>query len=387
MNKYLTPLGKVADFINGMAFKPSDWEEEGKKIIRIQNLNDPDKPYNKTTKGVSDKYLVYPEDILVSWSASLGVFEWKEPEIAVLNQHIFKVVPNEKLVWKPYLKYALNQSINSMLKYAHGSTMKHINRQEFLETQTYIPPIAEQRRIAAILDKADGIRRKRQEAIRLTEELGRSLFLDMFGDPVSNPKGWETVEIDQLVNKIDSGWSPKCDSRVANKDEWAVLKLGAITWGFFNENENKALLPDVQPKLELEVKSGDLLFARKNTYELVGATAYVKRTREKLLLPDLIFRLKTNEKVNSVFLWKLLSQESMRKEISLLASGSSGSMPNISKARLRQLKVISPPLEMQEKFNSIFEKYWIFQESSEKFQQESENLFNSLLQRAFRGEL
>ena len=113
------------------------------------------------------------------------------------------------------------------------------------------------------MDKADRVRRKRQEAIRLTEELGRSIFLDMFGDPVTNPKGWEVVIIDQIVDAIESGWSPKCDSRIAEPNEWGVLKLGAISWGTFNEQENKALLSGTTPKTDLEVQPGDLLFTRK----------------------------------------------------------------------------------------------------------------------------
>ena len=176
-----------------------------------------------------------------------------------------------------------------VLPFITGTTRAKLTKAAASRILISLPPLEQQKRIAAILDKADRIRRKRQEAIRLTEELGRSIFLDMFGDPIANSKGWEITEIDQIVDAIESGWSPKCDSRIAEADEWGVLKLGAITWGTFNEQENKALLPDTIPKPELEVLSGDLLFTRKNTYELVGASVYVYQTRPKLLLPDLIF--------------------------------------------------------------------------------------------------
>ena len=173
------------------------------------------------------------------------------------------------------------------------------------------------------------------------------------------------------------------DERKGDRDE----KRSLITWGVFDERENKALLPDTKPKPKLEIKTGDLLFSRKNTYELVGASAFVHKTRSKLLLPDLIFRLKVKSQVNPVYLWQALSQSSMRKEISRLASGSAGSMPNISKAKLRILKVSLPPLNRQKKYNQILQKYWQQQESLERSEKESENLFNSLLQRAFRGDL
>lgn len=133
----LAKLGDIAEFVNGFAFKPSHWEESGKKIIRIQNLTDAAKPYNRTSLEVPEKYIVRAGDILVSWSATLDVFEWSDEE-ALLNQHIFKVVPNYALVDKAYFKFAIKNAIESMLQFTRGSTMKHINRGDFLSTE--IPP-------------------------------------------------------------------------------------------------------------------------------------------------------------------------------------------------------------------------------------------------------
>ena len=110
----IVKLGDIADFINGFAFKPIDWNGNGKKIIRIQNLTDSTKPYNSTDKRVDSKYVVHRGDLLVAWSATLGVFEWKE-DSALLNQHIFKVVPDESIVMRSFLKYSINQAINKMI--------------------------------------------------------------------------------------------------------------------------------------------------------------------------------------------------------------------------------------------------------------------------------
>ena len=271
--------------------------------------------------------------------------------------------------------------------HTRGTGVPTLNRNLVHVIPILVPPLQEQQRIAAILDKADAVRRKRSHAIQLTEELLRATFLDMFGDPVTNSKGWEVKSLGNLVTDIESGWSPNCDSREAEFDEWGILKLGSVTWGHFNPSENKALLPDTVPRPELEVKPGDLLFSRKNTYELVGASAFVHSSRPKLLIPDLIFRLRLLDTVNPVYIWQALSQKTMRVELSKLASGSSGSMPNISKARLRTLRLPVPPLELQSKYHRIATVFWRKQnhlkESSELFQ----NLFNSLLHRAFTGEL
>ena len=104
MTAVFSPLGDVAEFINGAAFKPEDWGDTGKPIIRIQNLTDPAKPYNRTRRDVSAKVRVDPGDLLVSWSATLGVFQWPQTAgQAVLNQHIFRVLPDPALVAKRYL--------------------------------------------------------------------------------------------------------------------------------------------------------------------------------------------------------------------------------------------------------------------------------------------
>ncbi len=99
-------LGDVADFLNGAAFKPEDWHDVGRPIIRIQNLTDHTKPINRTTRQLDSRYLVSPGDLLVSWSATLDAFIWDREE-SWLNQHIFKVIPYEGID-KTYLFYLLS---------------------------------------------------------------------------------------------------------------------------------------------------------------------------------------------------------------------------------------------------------------------------------------
>lgn len=132
------PLGDVADFINGAAFKPEDWGEDGLPIIRIQNLTDSSKPFNYTRRKVSEKLVVNPGDLLVSWSATLGVFQWNGPQ-GLLNQHIFRVLPDDALVDTNYLRHALERALDDMERHLHGATMKHVNRGEFLGTKISLP--------------------------------------------------------------------------------------------------------------------------------------------------------------------------------------------------------------------------------------------------------
>ena len=160
-------LGDIAEYLNGAAFKPTDWGTTGRPIIRIQNLTDLDKPLNRTTRIVPERLLVRNGDILVSWSATLDTFIWNRGE-AWLNQHIFKVIPNTNLVEKPFLFFVLKNEIARLIEteHLHGSTMRHINRGPFLSHQIGLPPRREQRRIVAKLDSLTGRTARAREQLR-----------------------------------------------------------------------------------------------------------------------------------------------------------------------------------------------------------------------------
>ncbi len=219
-------LAEVAEFTNGLAFKPSDWTEDGSRIIRIQNLTDPQKPYNRTRRDVADRYRVHPGDILVSWSATLGVFEWRADDVAVLNQHIFRVEPDDEVVNRGYLRHVLAGALRDMERHLHGATMRHVNRAEFLATRIPLPSLAEQRRIADILDRLDRLRAQRRAAITQLDSLSRSIFLEMFEDPSSNPYGWAVHKIADVVRDFRGGASLAPDDFVATG--FPVLHKGAI---------------------------------------------------------------------------------------------------------------------------------------------------------------
>jgi type I restriction enzyme S subunit len=388
MNYPQVPISAVASFINGFPFKPDDWGHEGYPIIRIQNLTDPKKVSNRTNKKVPDKYLVTKGDILVSWSATIDIFEW-DREDSLLNQHIFKVVFDYKRIDKEFFKLAIRKTIEELSKFAHGATMKHIIKGDFDKHKIPLPPLDDQKRIAHLLGNVERMIAQRKQHLQHLDDLLKSVFLDMFGDPVRNEKGWKKRPFDDLLLGIESGSSPKCEARVAEQGEWGILKLGAVTGCVFKEGENKALPHDVKPQMKDEVRKGDLLFSRKNTYELVAACVYVFDTRPKLLLPDLIFRFvfKNDAKINPIYMWKLLTSSSQRAKIQTLASGAAGSMPNISKANLRKASLPVPPFELQNQFAAIVEKVEGLKSRYQQSLTDLQNVYDALSQKAFKGEL
>lgn len=386
-------FGSVCSLVNGKAFKPADWSTAGVPIIRIQNLNGSDKPFNYWAGSLDKQVLVKTGDLLLAWSGtpgtSFGAHIWSGPN-GILNQHIFRCDLDQKACTKEWARIALNHRLHRLIEQAHGGVgLQHVTRGMVEELEIPLPPLVEQRRIAELLGRGEALRAKRRAALAHLGSLSQSIFLEMFGDPVQNPKRWERVPLSEVLERVESGWSPICLDRPVSEDEWGVLKLGAVTWCQYDSGKNKALPPGVEPDPTSEVKVGDLLFVRKNTHELVAACALVHETPPRLMIPDLIFRLKLLPKapIDPTFLHQILIYPTKRRDIQKLASGSAGSMPNISKARLMEAEVEIPPLKLQLEFARHVKSIARTQSVARISLEEMNELFASLQHRAFRGEL
>ena len=176
--------GRINDtglYINGLAFKPTDWKQSGLPIIRIQNLTDPSKDFNFARGDFPEEVLVRDGDLLVSWSATLEAFVWERGE-GILNQHIFRVIPDDDLTTRDFLLLVLRSAIRAMAEgdHAHGLVMTHINRGPFLQHVVAIPPLAEQHRIVARVNEfmalCDGLEARLDAANATRQQLLDSLF-------------------------------------------------------------------------------------------------------------------------------------------------------------------------------------------------------------------
>ena len=182
---------------------------------------------------------------------------------------------------------------------------------------------------------------------------------------------------------IENGKSFVCSNDMRQEENPAILKLSAVTYGVYQQDENKAILDSSMFVKSAEVHKGDLLFTRKNTPELVGMCAYVNDTAPNLMMPDLIFRLNTNEKINKIFLWKLINHEFFRGKIQNIATGSAKSMSNISKERLEKLAIILPPLHLQNDFAALVERVDQQKQTIQQSLEKLELLKKALMQEYF----
>jgi len=272
---------------------------------------------------------------------------------------------------------------------ASATTVPALRKGDLERLQVPLPLLPEQRRIAEILDKADALRAKRRAVVAKLDSLTQAIFVDMFGDPATNPKGWPIRAVAEYVAEFQGGKSIEAEADDVFPTRNRVLKVSAVTGAVFLPSESKPVPDDYVPPQEHFVRQGDLLFSRANTTELVGAVAYVYRTPTNILLPDKLWRFVWHDPnlVEPLFIWALFQTAPVRFEIRRRATGTSGSMKNISQEKLLGIHTLLPPIDAQREFVRRLSGVNALQERQRSSLVTADTLFSSLQYRAFRGEL
>jgi type I restriction enzyme S subunit len=243
------------------------------------------------------------------------------------------------------------------------------------------PPLPEQRRIVDLLTRAEGIVRLRREAAAKAAELIPAIFIDMFGDPLTNPKQLSIRKVEDVVAKFEGGKNIQAgDGEASNL---RILKVSAVTSGTYVESECKPAPNDYVPPTQHFVRVGDMLFSRANTSELVGATALVEHTNGSTLLPDKLWRFVWKAEVDPFYMWALFQSKAVRQQLSKLASGTSDSMRNISQAKLFALDLPIAKLEDQRRFGELINSARSVQAQQQTAMMQAQATFNALVAQAF----
>jgi type I restriction enzyme, S subunit len=372
----LTPLRDVvvarreAVSINGSGF--GDWfpitvHLDGEISIRARST-----PYQGAM------FAAYPGDIVFSKidarSGAIGMLPRTIPKAVVTAEFpVFTGLP-EKLD-SGFVQRVLRTGgfLAALRSKATGTSgRKRITPGAFLDLHVPLPSLDEQRAFVAAYDDAMAEAAAKERAADETEAkamadfeaaLGfappvplpdRSVFVASFTDfdrwshegvlrriigEATAATDWPMVELRQVVADLENGWSPKCLDRTAEADEWGVLKLGAVSFGTYDQNQNKALPPHLKPRPTLQVKAGQVLISRANITRLVGATALIRHTRPMLMLCDKIFRViwRDPSPVTPEFVTEVLRTNEVRRQIETKLTGTSPTMKNISKPALLSL--------------------------------------------------
>ena len=359
-------LGDVCEILNGYAFKSDKYVDSGIRVIRITNVQkgfiEDNSPafYPITEKETLKDYELHENDLLISLTGNVGRIALLSKEMlpAALNQRVGCIRIRDKNLLISYLFTFLNSDKfeSDCIYSARGIAQKNMSTEWLKNYLIPLPPIEVQIKIANNLNTCAKIIKKHNKQLNNFDLLIKSRFIEMFGDnPIENGK-WKVETLGSHLITIDNGKSFVCSDSMRKGEYPAILKLSAVTYGEYNQNENKALLDEDMFLKKVEVKQGDLLFTRKNTPELVGMAAYVFETERNLMMPDLIFRLNVKDDLNKIYLWKLINHPLFRERIQNLANGSAKSMSNISKERLQALKIPVPPLALQNEFSSFVQQ-------------------------------
>jgi len=365
-------LGEIASYQNGYAFKPDDWSNKGLPIIRIQNLNDPGKDYNYYDgDDVDERYFVQDGDVLIAWSASLGVYVWNRGD-AWLNQHTFKVNFENDEVDKSYFVYAIQEVLKKIENKLHGSTMKHITKKKFLKLKIPLPSLSEQKAIVAKLDRAQRLIDIDKEMLAKYDALIQSVFLEMFGDPVTNPKGWERVPFKKLAEIDKESFDP-----TDFKGSVEYVGLNSIV-------KDSGKIIDVETITEGDVKSNKYRFSPDHI--LYGK---LRPYLNKVAFPDFngicstdILPMQAKEGISTkYFVGYLLKTKEFVNYADKNSSGAN--LPRISPTMVKKFEAFLPPLKIQRKFDDLVNKIISEKHQTAKASQKSEELFSSLVQGAF----
>jgi type I restriction enzyme, S subunit len=288
-----------------------------------------------------------------------------------------------------YVKYIINTSQiqHKILGQVTGTTRQRITRKKLGELQIPLPPLQTQKKIAQILDQADVLCKKTQQIIDEYDKLAQSIFLDMFGDPVTNPKRWEKVSIKSFTSKIGSGATPKGGKESYLSEGISLIRSLNIHDGEFKYKDLAFISDEQADKLKnVIVEKEDVLFnitgASVCRCTIVPAKVLPARVNQHVA----IIRCK-RQQMNPVFLSLALVSKNVKTELLNIASKGGATREAVTKEDIEKYNIIKPNINLQ---NQFAEKIQLIEQQKELAKQslkESEDLFNALLQKAFKGEL
>ena len=371
-------LGDIATYINGYPFKPEDRGLTGLPIIRIQDLTGNSYDLGFYNGNYPERIEINDGDVLISWSASLGVYIWNKGK-ALLNQHIFKVAFDKCEVNKQFFVYAVQYKLQEMGAKAHGATMKHIVKKDFDNTAIPFPALEEQEKIAQTMNRLSRIISDRQQQLQKLDELVKARFVEMFGDPQTNPKGYEKRKLGLLAKKISDGVHAKPEYTETGKPFLSVVNInkGIINFEgckFVSEEAYQKMIKSTHPE------RGDVLYTK------VGATygipAYVDTDTEFCLYVSVCLIKPKHDEIDSRFLALSMSMPYIKRQADSRIKGIG--VPDLHLNQISEFDILCPPREEQELFVAFVEQVDKSKVAIQKALDEAQLLFDSLMQKYFR---
>lgn len=387
----------------GSNLKASEYVENGVPIIRLQNIkrgNFLEKEIRFVTPSKAlqlHRHSYRPSDVVIAKLGECGaacVVPLSAGEGVIVADVVrFRGAPSK--IDHKFLVHFLNsdQTQQQVAALTKGTTRARVNLSDFKRIEVPVPPLSEQRRIADILDKADSIRRKRKEAIALTEELLRSAFLEMFGDPVSNPKGWEVRTIDELRAKgeytcVGGPFGSNLTSRDYVEAGVPVIRgtnLGAKSNTFVDEGFVFVTETKAEDLVQNMAYPGDLVFTQRGTLGQVAMIPLSAKYRRYVVSQSQMKLTPNAELVAPWYLHQYFCSDRLQEYI--LAHALVTGVPHINLGILRKIPVVCPPMKLQRAFVRVAQGIASVRGGIGSALAEDERLFQGLVANCFRAEV
>jgi type I restriction enzyme S subunit len=367
-----TPSRLISEYWNGDInwFTPKDLSGIKSKYVTAS-------PEQITQSGINScsAKLLPPKSLLLSSRAPIGHIAISTIE-ACTNQGFKSLVPNEN-VDVEYLFYAIKKIIPQLQDLGNGATFKEISKATLSRVTIPLPPLAEQQKIASILDAADSLRQKDQQLIKKYTALSQSLFLEMFGDPVTNPMGWKMGTSIQYCKCIVPGRDkPK---NFSGEIPWVTTNdLNRLT---YTDKSKKNIGLTDEEIVEVRAK---IIPVNSVILTCVGDLGVISINSSPVVINQQLHSFQCdNINISPIFMMYVLSYQTPY----MYKMASSTTVPYMNKTVCNNIPMIYPPITLQTQFAERIQAIEAQKQIAQASLQKSENLFNSLLQRAFKGEL
>ena len=377
-------LNEICEVYSGYALKSFNDIEDGLPVVKIGNilidgtLNLEECQY--TTDSVNEKYYSNKGDIYIALSGAttgkIGIMDVDEKY--VINQRVGIVRQKSDDIPQEYIKYFLLRQTDRILQEAAGCAQPNISPKQIAEY--IVPDISkdEMQKIYTVLDKLKKIIDCRKTELVELDDLIKARFVELFGDPIKNPKGWEVVTIGDIVTEVRYGTSKPA----VEGGKYPYLRMNNLTVdGHLDLNDLKYIdIPDDEME-KCVVRKGDVLFNRTNSIELVGKTA-VFDLLEDMVIAGYIIRVRLNERLLPEIFSQYMNLEALKDILRAMAKGAVN-QANINAQELQSIKVYVPDMEVQKQFIKMKEQVNKSKLKVEESLKKMETLQKSLMQQYF----
>ena len=375
-------IGDACEILNGYAFKSDNYVDSGVRVIRIANVQkgyveDTTPAFYPLESAGLEKYMLEEGDLLMSLTGNVGRVAILEKEMlpAALNQRVACLRMKTDKISKKYLFHILNSDYfeQQCIQSSKGVAQKNMSTEWLKDYEIPLYSTEEQAQIVSVLDSVRLVISSRRQELQKLDDLIKARFVEMFG------KHEVTTTISRYISELRGGKSLAGTKPCKNK----VLKTGAATFGWFDPEQYKYLPTDYEPLPEHKVETGDVIISRMNTPDLVGACSYVFEAPENMYYPDRLWKAILKDDTNPIFLWQLLWDKEIRRIIKEKSGGTSGTMHNISKPNLLNIRCIDVSIKEQNEYGDFVKQVDKSKVIVQQALAEAQTLFDSLMQKYF----